>query len=223
LAQAIIPGAVERNRASSAQAMAADEGLDTAMLDVCFDAQTSGGLLVAVAEPAAGALLKRLHEEGMVEAASIGRVLSAGSGRVCVRTSRRRTLPMTNGDRFASSPTLAKQNQETSPMSCCSDAPQSGAPPAAQAGEASSIPQRFQEFLKAANAPGALDARTKQAIALALSVLAKCEPCLKIHLKKAKDMGFSAAEIDEAAWMAIAFGGSPTMMFYNGVKKNETG
>jgi hypothetical protein len=32
-------------------------------------------------------------------------------------------------------------------------------------------------------------------------------------------MGFSAEEIDEAAWMAIAFGGSPAMMFYNEVKK----
>jgi hypothetical protein len=30
-------------------------------------------------------------------------------------------------------------------------------------------------------------------------------------------MGFSQAEIDEAAWMAIAFGGSPTMMFWKGV------
>jgi hypothetical protein len=32
-------------------------------------------------------------------------------------------------------------------------------------------------------------------------------------------MGFTDAEIDEAAWMAIGFGGSPTMMFYNEVKK----
>ncbi len=27
-------------------------------------------------------------------------------------------------------------------------------------------------------------------------------------------MGFSQPEIDEAAWMGIAFGGSPVMMFY---------
>jgi AhpD family alkylhydroperoxidase len=73
---------------------------------------------------------------------------------------------------------------------------------------------RFREFLKATTAPGGLDARTKQAVSIALSVLARCEPCLKIHLQKARDMGFSQAAIDEAAWMAIAFGGSPTMMFY---------
>ena len=31
-------------------------------------------------------------------------------------------------------------------------------------------------------------------------------------------MGFSQDEIDEAAWLAIAFGGSPVMMFYEGVR-----
>ncbi len=55
--------------------------------------------------------------------------------------------------------------------------------------------------------------------AIALSVLAKCQPCAKIHIKKARDSGFSQEAIDEAAWMAIAFGGSPAMMFYNGVKE----
>ena len=51
-----------------------------------------------------------------------------------------------------------------------------------------------------------------------MAVLAKCEPCVKIHVKKAREMGFSQEEIDEAAWMAIAFGGSPTMMFYQGLR-----
>ena len=32
-------------------------------------------------------------------------------------------------------------------------------------------------------------------------------------------MGFSQEEIDEAAWVAISFGGSPTMVFYNAVRK----
>ena len=85
---------------------------------------------------------------------------------------------------------------------------------ASSSGGVGEIQRKFQEFLKCANAPGALDARTKQAVAIALSVLAKCEPCVKIHIRKAKDMGFSEQEIDEAAWMAISFGGSPTMMFW---------
>jgi hypothetical protein len=34
-----------------------------------------------------------------------------------------------------------------------------------------------------------------------------------MSLKKAKIKGFSQAEIDEAAWMSISLGGSPTMVF----------
>ena len=94
------------------------------------------------------------------------------------------------------------------------------ASPESASGGASEIEAKFHEFLKSAGAPGALDARTKRAIAIALSVLARCEPCVKSHIKKAREMGFSQEEIDEAAWIAISFGGSPTMMFYKGVKRS---
>ena len=104
-------------------------------------------------------------------------------------------------------------------MSCCEEGHESAGVAASQAGGVSEIQGKFQDFLKSAGAPGALDAYTKQAIAIALSVLAQCEPCLRIHVKKAKEKGFSQEEIDEAAWMAISFGGSPTMMFYNRVGK----
>lgn len=100
------------------------------------------------------------------------------------------------------------------PSSCCA-----GGAPGEQTGESSEVQGQFQQFLKSVNAPGALDARTKKAIAIALSVLAKCEPCVRIHIKKAREMGFSQEEIDEAAWLAISFGGSPTMMFYNKMRQ----
>ena len=108
-------------------------------------------------------------------------------------------------------------------MACCEE--DGDAAPAADGGGkgeggAAEIQQKFQDFLKRSGAPGALDAATKQAIAVALSTLAKCEPCLKAHIKKARAMGFSQEEIDEAAWMAISFGGSPVMMFYNGLKES---
>ena len=74
--------------------------------------------------------------------------------------------------------------------------------------------------MQAASAAGALDGKTKRAIAIALSVMARCEPCVKSHLKKARSMGFSQEEIDEAAWMGISFGGSPAMVFYNAVRRN---
>jgi selenide,water dikinase len=199
-AQGILPGAIERNRESSGHALAASDGVPPAMLDILFDAQTSGGLLIALPAPSADALVARLHEDGIAEAAVIGRVAAAGTGRVLVRT--RET-----GTQLVS--------QETSVMSCCEG---SGS---AAGGESAAVEaqQKFQEFMNAAVAPGRLDARTKRAVAVALSVLARCEPCLKIHVKKAREAGLSQEEIDEAAWMAVSFGGCSAMMFYKDVSK----
>ena len=98
--------------------------------------------------------------------------------------------------------------------SCCPDHGPADAPAAGT----NVAQQKFKEFMKAVDAPGALDAHTKEAIALALAVMARCGPCVKNHVAKAKGMGFSGEEIDEAAWMAIAFGGSPVMMFYNSAR-----
>ena len=72
----------------------------------------------------------------------------------------------------------------------------------------------FSNFMKAANQPGLIDARAKKLIAIALSVVQHCEPCLKIHIKSALSMGITFEEIDEAANLAIAFGGCTAMMFY---------
>jgi selenide,water dikinase len=205
LAAGIRPGGVERNREASADAVDADPDVAPAMIDLCFDPQTSGGLLVALSPARAEEYVDRLRAEGMSDARVVGKVIGPGTGRVRVRTAGRRPLP-------------AMEKQETSPMSCCGDdrTPRDGLPaesvaPAAQ--------EKFLDFLKTSGAAGLLDARTKRAVAIALSVHARCEPCLKTHLKKAREMGFSQEEIDEAAWMAIAFGGSPTMMFYNALRK----
>ena len=117
------------------------------------------------------------------------------------------------------------------PKSCCSEASKategccSGGPDATAAaaggGVAGGVKPKFKEFLKEANRPGELDAVTKQALAIALSVIQRCDPCVKMHIRKAREMGFSQEAIDEAAWMAIAFGGSPIMMFYEGVRETR--
>ena len=79
----------------------------------------------------------------------------------------------------------------------------------------------FGAFMGAVNAEGALDARTKKLLAIALSLLAKCEECAEIHIAKAREMGLSEEEINEAAWMAISFGGAPVMMFFNSVRERS--
>jgi selenide, water dikinase len=206
LADGIASGAVERNRESSGHCLVAADGVPPPALDLCFDPQTSGGLMIALPASAAEGLLARLQAEGMPEAAVIGQVIGAGSGRVFVKTDGRRPIPA------ASNLEQQPLKRETSTMNCCEGHNPDQA--AGDVGGASVAQRKFQEFLQAAGAPGALDAKTKQAIAIALSVHARCEPCIKSHVKKARAMGFTQEEIDEAAWMAIGFGGSPTMVFY---------
>ena len=101
--------------------------------------------------------------------------------------------------------------QDDQNAQCCSDAGEAASP-------SPDVEAQFKAFMKAACAtPGALDITTKQTVNIALSALARCEPCLKTHIKKALTMGFTQDEIDEAAWMAVSFGGCSVMMFYKSV------
>ena len=240
VADGVIPGGIERNRESSADALDSAEGVDPAAVEIFFDPQTSGGLLIALPEDKAEAFVERLHAEGIVEAAAIGRILGEGLGRINIRGEGRRKMP----EPRRPARKVAKP-KEPEPIQCCAnpeDHPELQAilnePAAAEStgglsqfssdengtvpfgsAEIKEIEAKFQAFLAATNKPGRLDARTKRAMGIALSVLAKCEPCVIFHAAKARQEGFSADEIDEAAWLGIAFGGSPIMMFYNDMKK----
>jgi selenide,water dikinase len=226
LARGIVPGAVERNRESSADRMRPDPKLTNDMLDLCFDPQTSGGLLIALPADRARSLLSRLREAGVSEAAVIGRVLGPGAGSVDVRWAGIRGLPDVQGASASSlsassPPKEARQvTHQDDEVPCCADAVEAQSASGTSVGGVDELQRRFQEFLAAVNRPGALDAATKQAIAVALSLLAECEPCLRMHIRKAREKGFSEAEIDEAAWMAISFGGAPLMVWYNEVKRD---
>jgi AhpD family alkylhydroperoxidase len=229
----ILPGAVERNKESSGGALAASQGLESAALDILFDAQTSGGLLIAVAEQSTAGLIEALQAEGCPEAAAIGRVIGEGSGRIFVRGEGRRTLPAprvvkrpprvakTEEEKNLSGPSFEEARRMSE--SCCGGPVEASRRTSGDKPAVVESQQKFFDFLKSANAPGALDAPTKRAVAIALSVLARCEPCVKSHVKKAREEGFSQEAIDEAAWMAISFGGSPTMMFYNETKRGDDG
>jgi selenide,water dikinase len=231
LTEGIVPGAVERNRESAGSRVAPGPAVTAPMLDLCFDPQTSGGLLIAVPAPRADGFVQRLHAEGVTDAAIVGRVTGPGPGRVHVTTNGTRSWPAPSAPIAApiAGPPPTPSGKEESAMTaesddvpCCADAlDNAGAQPGtAPASGVDNVQHKYHDFLKAASTPGALDAYTKQAISIALSVLARCKPCLKMHIKKAREKGFSDAEIDEAAWMAIAFGGSPLMMFYNELRKN---
>jgi selenide,water dikinase len=76
--QGCIPGAAFRNLDYTEQDTFFEEGLDYNLRMIAHDAQTSGGLLMAVAEPKSGALLADLHSSGHQEAAIIGKVEQKG-------------------------------------------------------------------------------------------------------------------------------------------------
>jgi len=225
-AAGILPGAIERNKESCADRVVPSEELPQEMIDICFDAQTSGGLLIAIEEAKADSLLKALHSRGVRAATIIGKVTDKGTGLIHLETTGARKIPSSESARTAESPQSSIINRQSSMQGvpCCADAISNVAPPpsgvsstqpgAAGLHEMDQVKAAFQQFLSAANSPHGLDAYTKQAMALALSVALRCEPCLKMHLKNARQKGFTQAEIDEAAWMGISFAGSPAMVFY---------
>jgi AhpD family alkylhydroperoxidase len=72
--------------------------------------------------------------------------------------------------------------------------------------------QGFLAFDKAAMADGALPAKTKELIALAVAMTTQCPYCIEIHGKRAKNAGCTEAEIAEAVFVAAALraGGAVT-------------
>ncbi len=219
-AMGILPGAVERNKASCGEFLQADPQIAQEFVDICFDAQTSGGLLIAIEPKKAEDFLSVLHQKGITDAAAIGKVTQKGKGTVYLKNDHSRKLPeidMADKKPKTQSDEKPPQSEE---VACCADVLDSNG---SNSGEMQQVKNKFKEFLGAASSPHGLDAYTKQAMAIALSVATRCEDCLKMHIANAKKKGFSEQEIDEAAWMAISFAGSPAMVFYEKIKKQVTG
>jgi selenide,water dikinase len=88
-AASVLPGAIERNKESCADRVMVAESISDEMADICYDAQTSGGLLIAVSQKDAAGLLKALHRAGVSVAAIIGKAFQKGSGRVFIKSTSR--------------------------------------------------------------------------------------------------------------------------------------
>jgi len=78
-----IPGGTQRNRAALGDAVRWDGVADDAQVLLC-DAQTSGGLLIAVPESRVDRLVGALRERGTPAAAVIGQVSGRGEGEITV-------------------------------------------------------------------------------------------------------------------------------------------
>ncbi|MEQ9592460.1 MAG: carboxymuconolactone decarboxylase family protein [Cyclobacteriaceae bacterium] len=55
---------------------------------------------------------------------------------------------------------------------------------------------------------GALDMKSKELIGLTCSLVLRCDDCVKYHLEKCKELGFSTAEVNEAMGVATLVGGT---------------
>lgn len=82
-ARGIVPGGTERNLQSAENVQWASD-LGTADRYLCVDAQTSGGLLLAVPAENEAALLAALQEERTPAAAVIGRIVAGSPGQLRV-------------------------------------------------------------------------------------------------------------------------------------------
>jgi AhpD family alkylhydroperoxidase len=75
------------------------------------------------------------------------------------------------------------------------------------------VMKSFNELGRAATAAGVLDRKTKELIALALSVAARCDPCVGFHMQTLVKLGVTRQEIDEALSVTTYMGGGPSLMY----------
>ena len=62
--------------------------------------------------------------------------------------------------------------------------------------------EAFSQFEQAVFRDGALSARTKELIAVAVTHVTQCDGCIDLHVQNALRLGATPAEITEAIWVA---------------------
>ena len=75
------------------------------------------------------------------------------------------------------------------------------------------VMKAFGNIAQAAGAAKALDAKTKELIALGIAVAVHCDDCIGFHVKAALEYGASREEVTETLGMAIYTGAGPAVMY----------
>lgn len=72
---------------------------------------------------------------------------------------------------------------------------------------------KFSEMSKAATADGELSKKTKELIALAISVTQRCDGCIGFHIRTLHGLGATKEEVAEVMGMCVYMGGGPALMY----------
>ena len=76
-----------------------------------------------------------------------------------------------------------------------------------------SVMQGFGALSKAATAPGAIDPKTKELVALAVGVTQRCDGCIGYHSRSLVELGATRDEVAELLGMCVYMGGGPALMY----------
>lgn len=71
----------------------------------------------------------------------------------------------------------------------------------------------FSQLTREAMKDGVLDKKTKEFIAMALGVAARCDACLGFHAEALVKLGATRAELAEVLAVAVQMGGGPSLMY----------
>ena len=77
----------------------------------------------------------------------------------------------------------------------------------------------WTSFVDAALKPSSLDSKTKELIALGMSITAQCKYCVGVHVQKCLDAGATDDEINDVCKVAMLMGGGPAMTYIAEVHK----
>jgi selenide,water dikinase len=78
--EGLVPGGLIRNRKFREKQLDVGPGCPEWLIDILFDPQTAGGLLISLPPDAAEELLRKMHAAGIKEAAIVGEVIPAPRG-----------------------------------------------------------------------------------------------------------------------------------------------
>ncbi len=71
----------------------------------------------------------------------------------------------------------------------------------------------FAQLAQASMAEGAISAKHKELIALAIGVTQRCSGCIGFHVKALKKLGATRAELEEMLTVCVYMGGGPALMY----------